>query len=125
MEGHAPPGDAALAQLLLALGAWESLTRVRGGCWAIRGDSHPATPRPCPENVHLPRETATYPPAGARWIEAIVLSPARAVKEGGWGPSGGSNPVGATKLVLLMFYEEYKALLGGAGATDQGPRSRR
>ena len=54
----------------------------------IRGDSHPATPRPRPENVHLPRETATYPPAGTRWIEAIVLSPGRAVKEGVWGGAG-------------------------------------
>ena len=82
MEGHAPPGDAALAQLLLALGAWESLTRVRDGGWAIRGDSHPATPRPRPESVHLPREPA-YPPAGARWIEAIVLSPGRKRLGGG------------------------------------------
>jgi hypothetical protein len=53
------------------------------------------------ENVHLPRETATYPPAGARWIEAIVLSPGRAVKEGVWGPSGGSreeHPISAVRL---------------------------
>jgi signal transduction histidine kinase len=45
-------------------------------------DSHLATARRRPENVHLPRETATYPLDDASWIEAIVLSPARAVKEG-------------------------------------------
>jgi signal transduction histidine kinase len=44
-------------------------------------DSHPATARRRPENVHLPRGTATYPLDDASWIEAIVLSPVRAVKE--------------------------------------------
>jgi hypothetical protein len=60
-----------------------------------------ATPRPRPENVHLPRETATYPPAGTLWVEAIVLRPGRAVKEGVGGGQRGlreEHPISAVRL---------------------------
>src|SRR5947208_17053190 len=65
------------------------------------GASQPASPRPSPGNVHLRGEHATYPRAGALWVEAILLPPGRAVEEGVWAPGGGSakeHPVGAVGL---------------------------
>src|SRR5207247_1631162 len=74
---------------------------VCGGCWAIRGPATLPLPGPVPGTSTCRGETATYPPAGALWVEAILLSPGRAVKEGVWGLGGGSakeHPISAVGL---------------------------
>jgi hypothetical protein len=68
-----------------------SIGIINAGPRRVLGDpgaSHPAPRAPVPGTSTCRGETATHPGAGAIWVEAILLSPGRAVKEGGWGPGG-------------------------------------